>query len=522
MAVDTVLSPSFVEELLRLAFANRQFAQMVVSNVDVSNFPREMGACKAMLKVLADTMNDGGNLATFGTVEMTYPNNKDIQDKIKEVKALKIPDVEPMVTQLEIFLRRQMFVASQREVVDIYNEGRSEEAMQLMEKRIREVNSFSLRDKHQFSRVYRDFYKNTTAAQIRAEDEVRRSKMPLGITKLDELTDGGIPRTDTVLWIMRSGVGKSTALKYFCWYNTSIAHNHCLHFQLEGGKDEAIFKFDQMLARTTYTKIVKGELSEVTRKKVAALVKRAATVNSDIDVYASEEMMDVTFAELVQTIENYKKEYGYYPDLITVDSIDLLLTGDSKKLDYDPNNVKYRLQRNAQRLKDIAVKYDCVVITACQTNDVPMEIWNDPSRVITRHNTEGDRTLVKPFSFVFTGNITLEESENNIARIFCDKLRNYKNNGIVVRIPTDYEHGFFYDMTRSVKEEAVLDVSVLTTAEEKRPRRRKSDNAPQQLKEVAPGVYSTEEAIAPSSESKDSLKDFFKRKNENRQEQNNI
>ena len=284
MAVDTVLSPSFVEELLRLAFANRQFAQMVVSNVDVSNFPREMGACKAMLKVLADTMNNGGNLATFGTVEMTYPNNKDIQDKIKEVKALKIPDVEPMVTQLEIFLRRQMFVASQREVVDIYNEGRSEEAMQLMEKRIREVNSFSLRDKHQFSRVYRDFYKNTTAAQIRAEDEVRRSKMPLGITKLDELTDGGIPRTDTVLWIMRSGVGKSTALKYFCWYNTSIAHNHCLHFQLEGGKDEAIFKFDQMLARTTYTKIVKGELSEATRKKVAALVKRAATVNSDIDV----------------------------------------------------------------------------------------------------------------------------------------------------------------------------------------------------------------------------------------------
>lgn len=512
MAVDAVLSPNFVEELLRLAFANRQFAQMVVSNVDVSNFPREMGACKAMLKVLADTMNNGGNLATFGTVEMTYPNNKDIQDKIKEVKNLKVPDVEPMVEQLEIFLRRQMFVASQREVVDIYNEGRSEEAMQLMEKRIREVNTFSLTDRHKFSRVYRDFYKNTTAAQMRAEDEVRRSKMPLGITKLDELTDGGIPRKDTALWIMRSGVGKSTALKFFCWYNTSIAHNHCLHFQLEGGVDEAVFKFDQMLAKTTYTKIVKGELSESTRKKVAALIKRAATVNSDIDVYASEEMLDMTFGELVQAIEDYKKEYGYYPDLITVDSLDLLLTGDSKKLDYDPNYLKYRLQRNAQRMKDIAVKYDCVVITACQTSDVPMEIWNDPSRVITRHNTEGDRTLVKPFSFVFTGNITMEESDKNIARIFCDKLRNYKNNGIIVRIPTDYEHGFFYDMTRSAQEEAVLDVSVLTTAEERRPKRRKSDSTPQQIKEVAPGVFGSEDAVVPKEENKESLKDYFNRR----------
>lgn len=509
MVTDGILSSNFVEELLRLAFANRQFAQMVVDNVDVSNFPREMGACKAMLKVLADTMNNGGNLATFGTVEMVYPNNQEISAKIKEIKGIKIPDVEPMVVQLEIFLRRQMFVASQREVVDIYNEGKSEEAMQLMEKRIREINSFSLRDKHEFSRVYRDFHKNITTAQMKAEDNVRMSKIPLGMTKLDEITDGGVPRKDTVLWIMRSGVGKSTALKYFCWYNTSIAHNHCLHFQLEGGKDEAIFKFDQMLARTTYTKIVKGELSDNTRKKIDTLIKRAATVNSDIDVYASEEMLDITINEIVNEIEKYKKEYGYYPDLITIDSIDLILTGVSKKLDYDPTFLKNRLQKNAQRLKDIAVKYDCVVITACQTNDVPMEIWNDPSRVITRHNTEGDKTLVKPFSFVFTGNITMEESNNNIARIFCDKLRNYKNNGIILRIPTDYEHGFFYDMSRSVKEEAILDISILNTAEEKRSKRKRTDNNVQEVKEISPGVYGVEGSSAPKNENKESLKEFF-------------
>lgn len=493
--VDAILSPNFVEEMLRLAFANKQFAELVVDNLDLSNFPRELGGCKAMLKVLSDTMKKTGNLATFGMVEMTFPNNEEVAKKISEVKGIKLPEIEPMTRQLETFIRRQTFVATQHEVSDMYNEGKPEEAMLLLEKRMAEINSFSL-DKYRgkFVRVYRDFYRNIGTAQMKSEDETRRAKIPTGISTIDELTDGGVPRQDTVLMIMRSGVGKSTALRYFAWYNTSIAHNHCLHFQLEGGRDEAVVKFDQMLANTTYAKIMRGDVTEETRQRITALIKRAATVNSDIDVYASEEMMDMTIADLVAAIEDYKKEYGYYPDLITVDSIDLLLTGENKKIDFDPNFIKYRLQKCAQRLKDIAKKYDCAIITATQTGDVPIEVWNDPTRVITRQNTEGDRTLIKPFSFVFTGNITIEEGKQNIARIYCDKLRNYRNNGIIIRIPTNYENGFFYDISRSTMVEQVLDMSALDKLESRRSRKGNGDTAVGERKErveIAPGVYGT-------------------------------
>ena len=88
--VDAILSPNFVEEMLRLAFANKQFAELVVDNLDLSNFPRELGGCKAMLKVLADTMKKTGNLATFGMVEMTFPNNEEVSKKIAEVKGIKL------------------------------------------------------------------------------------------------------------------------------------------------------------------------------------------------------------------------------------------------------------------------------------------------------------------------------------------------------------------------------------------------------------------------------------------------
>lgn len=493
--IDAVLSPNFVEEMMRLAFANKQFAHMVVENLDLSNFPREMGGCKAMLKVLADTLRSGGGLATYGMVEMTYPNNQDVAKKLAEVRALKLPDYEPMVAQLETFIKRQTFVATQREISDMYNEGRQEEAMLLLGKRMEEINTFSLEGgKGRFKRIYRDFERSLSSIQNKAEDAVRRQKVPLGITTLDELTDGGVPRQDTLLMIMRSGAGKSTFLKWLAWYNTSIAHNHALHIQLEGGAEEATVKFDQMLANTTYSKIMRGDISDETAERLRAVVKRAITVNSDIDLYATDQMVDMTLGDIVAVIEDYKMEYGYYPDLINIDSLDLLLTGENKKIDFDPSFLKYRLQRCAQKLKDMAKTYDCVIAVATQTSDVPFEIWNDPTRVITRNNTEGDRTLIKPFSFVFTGNMTIEESKQKLMRIYCDKLRNYKNDGIIVRIPTNFENGFFYDMGRSTTVEQVLDTSALEKLETRRGKKANGEDVAGGQKErveVEPGVWTT-------------------------------
>lgn len=493
--IDAVLSPSFVEEMMRLAFANKQFAHMVVENLDLSNFPREMGGCKAMLKVLADTLRSGGGLATYGMVEMTYPNNQDVAKKLAEVRALKLPDYEPMVAQLETFIKRQTFVATQREISDMYNEGRQEEAMFLLGKRMEEINTFSLEGgKGRFKRIYRDFERNLSSIQNKAEDAVRRQKVPLGITTLDELTDGGVPRQDILLMIMRSGVGKSTFLKWLAWYNTSIAHNHVLQIQLEGGAEEATVKFDQMLANTTYSKIMRGDISDETADRLQAVIKRSITVNSDIDLYATDQMMDMTLGDVVAVIEDYKMEYGYYPDLINIDSLDLLLTGENKKIDFDPSFLKYRLQRCAQKLKDMAKVYDCVIAAVTQTGDVPFEIWNDPTRVITRNNTEGDRTLIKPFSFVFTGNMTIEESKQKLMRIYCDKLRNYKNDGIIVRIPTNFENGFFYDMGRSTTVEQILDMSALEKLETRRGKKANGEDVAggeKERVEVEPGVWTT-------------------------------
>jgi hypothetical protein len=90
-------------------------------------------------------------------------------------------------------------------------------------------------------------------------------------------------------------------------------------------------------------------------------------------------------------------------------------------------------------------------LTATQTGDVPPTIWNDIDKVITRNNTEGDRTLVKSFSYVLTFNQTNDEQKTNEARIYIDKFRNYAVGKGVYKICTAYKFGRFYDRKRTLK-----------------------------------------------------------------------
>lgn len=86
-----------------------------------------------------------------------------------------------------------------------------------------------------------------------------------------------------------------------------------------------------------------------------------------------------------------------------------------------------------------------VGFTAAQAGNVPLEIWDNSDKVIDRSYTEGDRTLVKPFSFVFTGNRTREEKKQNIMRIYMDKVRDYDTVKDTFPIVTDYGRGRFCD-----------------------------------------------------------------------------
>jgi hypothetical protein len=103
----------------------------------------------------------------------------------------------------------------------------------------------------------------------------------------------------------------------------------------------------------------------------------------------------------------------------------------------------------AQLMKDLCTEfYPMRILTATQASDFAE--WNNPDKYITRSNTEGDRTLVQPFSYVFTFNATMEEEKANSGRIYVDKFRNYKLKDRIFKIKTDYDKGNFYDRKKTL------------------------------------------------------------------------
>ena len=101
-------------------------------------------------------------------------------------------------------------------------------------------------------------------------------------------------------------------------------------------------------------------------------------------------------------------------------------------------------------MKNLTVEFQTRILTATQTGDISLEKVNNPDWVITRENTEGDRTLVKPFSNVFTGNQTMDEQKKDIMRIHIEKLRNYSVKDSTYPICTCFNFGKFYDKNKTL------------------------------------------------------------------------
>ena len=281
--------------------------------------------------------------------------------------------------------------------------------------------------------------------------EFEKDKIPFGISPLDIQTYGGVDKSDTVLFIARSGVGKSTFLKTIGMRACRMGFN-VLHVQLEGTREEAIDKYTQIWTAQKYMDVKYGDLklSEEEKLRLKKILKHMDALQRDIYVYASESFDTVSMRDVRDLVIKYQKERGALPDLLIIDSLDLLDPGDGLKYGYNTEAVKARKENVAKKMKNLSSEFKTIrIITADQASDIPKEQWNDPDWYMTRHNISGAKNLPNAFSYVFTLNQTEAEQNNNIMRIYIDKLRNYKPESRKIKFATAYEYGKAYDAKRT-------------------------------------------------------------------------
>lgn len=238
----------------------------------------------------------------------------------------------------------------------MYEEGKKEDAIRVNAEESQRILSLSLRhEAGGFQKVFSDFDKRMKRRREEEEGEVP-SRVMFGLDKIDQISEGGATMEDTVLWIMRSGVGKSTVLRYHGMQAAFDGHP-VLHIQLEGGARACLERYDQFWTGQKYGNIRKGVIDDKLAEKIEKAFENMKSYSKDIDVYSFEKFGQATMVDIRNVIVSYYKKNGYYPHVLILDSLDLVATGTNRVVDNNPTFKKEKLQTCAQLLKNLCVEF---------------------------------------------------------------------------------------------------------------------------------------------------------------------
>ncbi len=447
---------NFLNELFLSCFNKKDVVNIVAEHFKYQFIPDEFKEYKNILKSIITTYTNTGKLPSIGTVAQQFPNDIKLQEALTEIKGTVHPDKELLLLTLDNYIRKSMFIQLNEKLKDMYNKGDHEKAIQMQADESLDIVNFTVKSNSSyFTKVYGGFNERiTNKRKAEVDTGAYDDKVKFGIDPLDVITGGGCDVTDTVLWILRSGVGKSTALK---WHGISATRQkkNVLHIQLEGSEEECVNKYDQIWTASLYNDIRKGNINE-NSPDIQKVINSMGQVGSDIYVHAFEQFNTASMIDVRNLVMDFEKIQGHV-DLIIIDYLKYLHPGDGIRYGASTQDVKMKKENTSDRIKNLAGEIGSRIMIADQASDVPKEIWNDPNQVLTRHNIAGAKGLVDSYSYCFTGNQTIDErnyrDSNGIScpimRIHVEKFRNYKLPEKSVGIVTNFDRGRFYDFKKT-------------------------------------------------------------------------
>lgn len=445
------LSDYFLLELFKSCFSNKTICQICVKNLKFEYLPTE--DYKIIWKRIKFYFIQNNQNPSFGVIAQmereygkAYERRMALMEKIKEIPT---PKEEDILRQLEEYIKDAIAVDFYDKFAELYGQGKTKEAQLLMRRVGEEINDFSLLSNFSFEKVFGGFKNRIFERRIKKLlGHVQAEVVGFGIDELDEYCKG-MDIGDTACILARSGVGKTKALRHVGVYYARRGMK-VLHIQLEGTKYKALIGYDSTWsARKGYEFEDEEALSDDEVQNLVGICSRLNSFGGEIFVESYEKFTRPTLVEIIGMIRDFILKMGYSPDLIIVDYLELLDPGNGVR--YSLSEERHRRLAIAEGLKNIAVTFKTRVLTATQANDVSKALLDDPEFVLTRHNVSEAKSLPNPFSFFFTLNQTSTEYEENLMRIFLDKVRDHKG-GQTVTIAQNYDSDRFYDRRRTLKE----------------------------------------------------------------------
>lgn len=441
---ENVLTEDFLFELYFACFQYDYVCNLVCRYMQPSYLPgRDFQALQTYISKYFKEHKSAPTLNIISQIVSVNREVKALLDDIKDCVEGEEPDI--ILEQFEDYLRQVKFQKTYKEIGELYAKQDRDKAMELLQSFAEWQNEFSLQQ-NTFVDVIDTFESRFKRNREKHNQESKLQPITrFYIDGLDEMNGGRDLRGQLTCFLAPTGVGKSHAARWIGRCATQMDGLNVLHIQLEGSEDETTDAYSASLVSCSSYKYSTGTLRD---KEFERMVEMVKSMSGSLKVKSFPKFANqVSTVDVKNIIAEYKKLYGCNPDIVIIDSMDLLTDSSGRK--WTESGERHKRIAVANDLKDLASDENVWMVVTYQATIENREWLDDEKNVLTEYNCAEAKGLSRPMTHLITLNQSRNEAKENTMRLYVAKSRFFKK-GDPIRIATDYDNELFYDRTRTM------------------------------------------------------------------------
>lgn len=443
------IEEDYLLQLIKLALRDRKHLELLRQHLKYEYFPEE--SYKRLWRIITVEYDSSVNKKPplIPVLQQHFKKDLEVKQILSDLKDIELGDDKDVLRHLETFLKQNLFVLSYNEIGQLYNKGKKETAYSEFQRRAEEFVNFTLTSKI-FDKVFGDFNTRNFNREIDKIHGFDRIRIPSGIDELDHYVKGF--ETGELIMVMGdSGSGKSFMGNHL-GVNSARRGYNVYHAQAEGTKQQVLDRYDSCFTGTRYHDVKINDFGDERKKKSIDTVINS--IRGEVFVRAFEQFGSAVITDIRSDIIEANKNLTEPIRMVIVDYLELFEPGDGNR--YGADAERFRQQKIARYLKNMAMELNVVVIVFTQASSVNPIDLNNPDFVITRYNLSEDKGKVRPTDMFITINRTKDEKKEQICRLYIDKAREHSG-GQVIYIKQNLNQSRFYDRKKTLAEFFDLD-----------------------------------------------------------------
>ena len=384
---------------------------------------------------------------TYGVLLQKFTEDDDATECINTIQDYdEGQNPEVIIDMLESYIKAVRLQKVYAEVGKLYNDQQQNAAEKVLREYAEWVAGFTLKGSSfvDVAKTFMERYEANKRRELAGAQSGAAQVCRFYIPFLDDLNNGRNLRGQLSCFLASTGVGKSHIAKWIGVRANIDDRLNVLHFQLEGSEEEALNAYSGGLVSKSAYYFEKGIFDEV---QIAEFKKQIDSYHGSILVRSYPRFnAQVSTLDIKNGITEYRKLEGHNPDIVIIDSMDLLT--DATRRNWGAEHERSKRITVANDLKDLAADENVWMVVTYQSTIEDRDWLNDERNVLTEYNCAEAKGLARPCTHLISLNQSSAERQENIMRLHIAKSRFFKK-GATIRIATDYDNEIFYDNQRT-------------------------------------------------------------------------